>query len=139
MWARIGVNAKLNAQDKTLYFNKILKRDTSVYMLGWSPATVDGLNALDNLLYTPDDKSGKGRFNLGSYSNPKMDALTEQARQEFDQKKRTKMLQEALDMAHADVGSIPLHYQQVIWGSKPGINLVIRADNQFGWYWVTAK
>jgi peptide/nickel transport system substrate-binding protein len=139
MWARIGINAKLNAQTKSLYFNKILKRDTSVYLLGWSPATVDGLNVLDNLFYTPDDKAGKGRFNLGSYSNPKVDALTEQARAEFDPKKRAKLLQEALDMAHADVGSIPLHYQQVIWGSKKGIDLVIRADNQFGWYWVTSK
>jgi peptide/nickel transport system substrate-binding protein len=139
MWARIGITAKLNAQTKSLYFTKALKRDTSIFLLGWSPATVDGLNVLDNLIYTPDEKSGKGQFNLGAYSNHKIDALTEQARNEFDPKKRTKLLQEALDMSVADVGHIPLHYQQVLWASKAGINLVQRADNNFGWIWVTVK
>jgi peptide/nickel transport system substrate-binding protein len=139
MWARIGVTANLNAQTKSLFFAKALAYKSSIFMLGWSPATVDGLNALDNLIYTRDEKTGKGRFNLGGYSNLKVDALTEQARNEFDPKKRTKLLQEALDLSVTDVGHIPLHYQQVVWASKVGINLVQRADNNFSWYWVTVK
>ncbi len=139
MWARIGITAKLNAQTKSLYFNKILKRDTSVYMLGWSPATVDALNVLDSLLYTPDPKGGKGRFNLGSYSDAKLDNLAEEARKEFDANKRTKLLQQALTISNNDVATIPLHYQQVVWGSKANVDLAQRADNQFSWYWVSMK
>ncbi|HEX7928885.1 MAG TPA: ABC transporter substrate-binding protein, partial [bacterium] len=139
MWDRIGVKAKLNAQTKSLYFNKILKRDTSVYLLGWSPATVDALNVLDSLLYTPSPEGGKGRFNLGSFSNTKVDSLAEQARKEFDAAKRTKYLQEALTTAANDFSNVPLHYQQVIWGSKANVSSDPRADNQFSWYWVTMK
>jgi peptide/nickel transport system substrate-binding protein len=139
MWAKIGVQAKLNAQTKSLHFGKIGRLETSIYMLGWAPGTIDGQNALDNLLVTRTDGSGYGRFNYGRYSNPKMDSVVALARGELDAKKRTKLLQEALDMAHADVGSIPLHYQQVIWTSAKNVDLGQRADNIFCWYWVNVK
>jgi hypothetical protein len=42
-------------------------------------------------------------------------------------------------MAHADVGTIPLHYQQVVWASRPNVDLAQRADNIFVWAWATVK
>jgi peptide/nickel transport system substrate-binding protein len=137
MWAKIGIKANLLAQTKSLYFNKILKRDTSLYMLGWAPATVDGQNVLENLLMTPS--GDLGRYNLGSYSNPELDAIVNQTRGELDADKRTKLLRKALNMAHADVGTIPLHYQQVVWASRPNVDLAQRADNIFVWAWATVK
>jgi peptide/nickel transport system substrate-binding protein len=35
--ARIGVKINLEAETKGTYFPKILRRDTSFYMLGWTP------------------------------------------------------------------------------------------------------
>ena len=35
--ARIGVKINLAAETKGTYFPKILRRDTSFYMLGWTP------------------------------------------------------------------------------------------------------
>jgi peptide/nickel transport system substrate-binding protein len=139
MWARIGVRAKLNAQTKSLHFGKIGRLETSIYMLGWAPGTIDGQNALDNLLVTRSDGSGYGRFNHGRYSNPKLDALVAEARGELDVKKRTRLLQDALDLAHTDVGTIPLHYQQVIWTAAKNVDLAQRADNIFCWYWVNLQ
>ena len=72
--ARIGVKVNLPAETKASYFPKILSRDTSFYMLGWTPSTVDSHNVLTALMATPNDK-GQGQFNLGSYSNPKVDEL----------------------------------------------------------------
>jgi peptide/nickel transport system substrate-binding protein len=137
MWAKIGVNAKLLAQPKAQYFPKILSRNTSLYMLGWTPVTIDGLDALDNLLLTPGEKIG--RFNLGSYSNPKVDEWANEARLELNAAKRTKHLQDALDLAHSDVGSIPLHYQQVIWASSAKVDLTQLASNYFEFFWVKVK
>ena len=47
MLARVGVKINLMAQPKALYFAKILKAgnfQTSFYMLGWTPATMDSHN-----------------------------------------------------------------------------------------------
>jgi peptide/nickel transport system substrate-binding protein len=35
MWAKIGVNAKLETMPRAQYFQKMGKLDTSAYMLGW--------------------------------------------------------------------------------------------------------
>ncbi len=67
----------MQAETKNTYFPKILRRDTSFYLLGWTPGTYDSHNALSNLIATPTDK-GQGQFNLGSYSNPKVDELDAQ-------------------------------------------------------------
>ena len=74
--ARIGVKINLAAETKGTYFPKILRRDTSFYLLGWTPGTYDAHNALFALMACADDK-GAGQFNLGSYCNPKVDELTQ--------------------------------------------------------------
>jgi len=139
MWARVGVKAKLLAQTKSLYFKKALSRDTTAYLLGWAPGTGDGLNTLQNLIMTPNKEANEGRFNLGGYSNAKVDDLSKKAASEMDEKKRTKMLQDALNLAHKEVATIPLHYQQVIWGAKKGLSVAQRADNMFMIRWAKMK
>jgi peptide/nickel transport system substrate-binding protein len=139
MWARIGVRAKLLAQTKSLFFTKTLKRDTSTYMLGWSPATLDGLDVVDNLFVTPAPSGDPGRYNVGGYSNPEVDAAANQARTELDAEKRTHLLERALHLAHEDAASIPLHHQQVVWAVTANVSLVQRANNFFYWPDVTVK
>ena len=135
MWAKVGVQAHLTTRTKSLYFPKVLSRDTTIYMAGWSPVTLDALNTIDNSLHTRNADNSVGRGNIG-YSSPVVDGLAEQARRELDPVKRTRLLQQALDQALADVATIPLHYQQVVWASRAGVDLVQRADNVFAWYWV---
>ena len=81
--ARIGVKVNLPAETKGTYFPKILRRDTSFYMLGWTPGTYDAHNALSNLMATPTDK-GQGSSTSGAYSNPKVDELTVKIQSETD-------------------------------------------------------
>ena len=63
---------------------------------------------------TPNDK-GQGQFNLGAYSNPKLDELTLKIQSETDQKKRNDMIREAFKIHQDDVGHIPLHQQALAW------------------------
>ena len=112
--ARIGVKINLQAETKVSYFPKILRRDTSFYLLGWTPSTVDAHDVLSSIMATPNDK-GQGQFNLGAYSNPKLDELTLKIQSETDQKKRNDMIREAFKIHQDDVGHIPLHQQALAW------------------------
>jgi peptide/nickel transport system substrate-binding protein len=133
--ARIGVKVNLVAESKATYFPKILSRNTSFYLLGWTPGTYDSHNPLTSLMATPTDK-GQGQFNLGAYSNPKVDELTLKVQTETDQAKRNAMIKEAFEIHAADVGHIPLHQQALAWAMKKDIDTVQLADNVMPFKWV---
>jgi len=121
--ARVGVKINLEIETKGTYFPKILRRDTSFYMLGWSASTVDAQNVMYNIMSSPGE-GGRGLFNLGAYSNPKFDELTEKIGSETDDKKRNEMIREALKIHQDDIGHIPVHQQTLSWATKKNIELV---------------
>lgn len=136
--ARIGVKINLAAETKGTYFPKILRRDTSFYMLGWTPTTYDSHNALNALMACPDDK-GTGQFNLGTYCNQKLDQLTRSIQSETDKTKRNAMIKEAFDIHTADIGHLPLHQQSLAWGMSKKVELVQLADNFMPFKWISVK
>ena len=136
--ARIGIKVNLQAESKATYFPKILRRDTSFYLLGWTPGTYDAHNALSNLMATPTDK-GQGQFNLGSYSNAKVDELTLKVQSETDQARRNAMIAEAFKLHADDIGHIPLHQQALAWAMKKNVSLIQLADNMMPFKWINVK
>lgn len=136
--ARIGVKVNLQAESKATYFPKILSRNTSFYMLGWTPGTYDSHNALSNLIATPTEK-GQGLFNLGSYSSPKIDELTAKIQGETDEARRNAMIAEAFKLHADDFGHIPLHQQALAWAMKKNVELVQLPDNFMPFKWITVK
>ena len=138
MLARIGVKVDLIAETKALFFPKILRRDTSFYMLGWTPASLDSHNALFALMATPGE-GGQGQNNLGGYSNPRLDELTQQIASENNIAKRQAMIAEAFKLHAQDIGHLPLHQQPLVWGMKKGVELVQLANNFNYLKWVVVK
>ncbi len=136
--ARVGVKINLAAETKISYFPKILRRDTSFYLLGWTPSTVDAHDVLSSIMSTPTDK-GQGQFNLGAYSNTKLDELTLKIQSETDPKKRNDMIREAFKIHQDDVGHIPLHQQALAWGFNNRVSLVQPPSNYMFFKWVTLK
>ena len=136
--ARIGVKVNLQAETKGTYFPKILRRDTSFYLLGWSPSTYDAHNVLNAIIRCVDDK-GAGQFNLGSYCNPKVDELTLKIASETDQAKRNAMIKEAYTIHSEDIGHLPLHQQALAWGVGNNVQLIQRADNQMPFRYMSVK
>jgi peptide/nickel transport system substrate-binding protein len=136
--ARIGVKVNLMAETKVSYFPKILRRDTSLYLLGWTPSTGDSHDVLSAIMATPTDK-GQGQFNLGAYSNPRLDELTLKVQSETDEKKRNDMIREAFKIHQDDVGHIPLHQQALAWGMSNRVSLVQLPDNRMFFKWITVK
>ena len=136
--ARIGVKVNLMSETKVSYFPKILRRDTSFYLLGWTPSTVDSHDTLQSIMATPNDK-GQGQFNLGAYSNPKFDELVLKIQSETDQKKRNEMIREAFKIHQDDVGHIPLHQQALAWAYGKNVTLTQLPNNYMFFKWMTLK
>jgi peptide/nickel transport system substrate-binding protein len=138
MLAKVGIKVNLSAETKGTYFPKILSRNTSFYLLGWTPSSYDAHNPLFALMATPG-AGGQGQFNLGSYSNPKVDELTRAIATETDLKKRNAMIAEAMKVHQDDVGHIPLHQQALAWAMKKDVYVVQLADNFMPLKWVNVK
>jgi peptide/nickel transport system substrate-binding protein len=136
MLAQINVKVKVNAMPRAIYFPKIQNFDTSFYMLGWGVPTFDSQYALQSLLHTLVPKTADGDYNLGRYSNPKVDALVDQLKTEVDGKKRTALAREITQVHMADVGHIPLHHQVIPWAMRSNVSVVHRADNRLTVKWV---
>ena len=137
MLARAGIKVNLNAQTRAKWFEKILPRKTSFYMLGWTPGTYDVHNALASLMVTP--KGPLGTFNLGGYSNPRFDELTSLIQVETDKVKRQAMISEAMKIHRDEVGHIALHQQSLAWGITDNVDLVQLADNVLKLHWVNIR
>jgi peptide/nickel transport system substrate-binding protein len=136
--SRVGVKINLAAETKGTYFPKILRRDTSFYLLGWTPSTNDAHDMLNAIVSCVDDK-GAGQFNLGAYCNPKLDDLVHKIQSETDQAKRNAMIREAFQIHVDDIGHLPLHQQALAWGVSKKVDVVQRADNNMSFKWITVK
>jgi peptide/nickel transport system substrate-binding protein len=143
MLARIGVKVTLLAQPKAQYFAKVLKPggyQTSFYLLGWTPGTLDSHNVLYDIMGCRDDpKSSRGEGNLGGYCNKSLDELTDKVLQESDMAKRDVLIKQAYEIGAKDFGYIPLHQQALAWGVSKKVKLSQRADNQVLLYWATKQ
>jgi peptide/nickel transport system substrate-binding protein len=127
MLARVGVKINLEAESKATYFPKILSRNTSFYLLGWTPTTYDVHNTLYNIMASP--ATGQGVFNLGSYSNAKFDELTGKIGTETDPAKRNAMIAEAMKLHADEFGHVPLHQQALAWAMRKNVTIDQRGDN----------
>src|SRR5450756_2135228 len=139
MLARIGVKVNLLAQPKQQYFAKVLKPggfQTSFYLLGWTPATMDSQNVLYDIMGCRDDpKSARGEANLGGYCNKQLDAIADKVLLETDTAKREQLIKQAFEIETKDYGYIPLHQQALAWGVSKKVKLTQRPDNQVLFYW----
>jgi peptide/nickel transport system substrate-binding protein len=121
MWAKAGINAKLNAMPFATFISKIQNFDTSVYMLGWGVVTLDANYTLQSLVRS---KTGgaDGSFNLGRISDAKLDTTIDAIKVETNAKARDALLREGLEKTRDQAYYVPLHHQLRPWAMKKGVN-----------------
>lgn len=132
MWAKVGVRAKLRTLPLVTYFPMIQRFEASIYMLGWGVPTFDALYSLQSLTRTVG-QGGDGNYNVGRYSNPRMDTIVDRVKVETDLPVRNRLLTEALQLSNDTVSHIPLHNQIIPWAMKKSVDVVHRADNRIDW------
>jgi peptide/nickel transport system substrate-binding protein len=132
MLARIGVRVTLNAQTRARFFAEVNgpRYNTSFYLLGWTPATGDAHNAIQQLIASRDGKS-RGVFNNGGASNARIDELNDLIAVETDAAKRQAMISEVGKITREEALYIPLHQQQIVWAARSNAEVVQTADNYF--------
>ncbi len=130
MFSRIGIATKVETMPSSVYFSRANKLEFSLMLVGWGSDTAEASSPLKALLATYSSEKGMGQANRGRYSNPKMDALLQQALATVDDGRREKLLQQATGIAMADLGIIPLYHQENVWATRKGIVYTPRADER---------
>jgi peptide/nickel transport system substrate-binding protein len=135
MWARIGLNVRVDAMPKAQYFARTPKQEFTVCMQGWGDNNGDAMFTLKPLFHSKNDK-GYGDTNYGNFKNPKIDELIQAAETEMDAPKRQKMINEVVEILQREVHVIPLHRQVIPWVTRANVKLVHRSDNKFAPLWM---
>ena len=138
MWARIGVNARVETQPRAQYFQKVSKLDTSAYLIGWGGGSPDAIWILKPVLHSRNAQ-GAGDGNYGDTKSARLDELTDTIEAEMNLEKRTAMINEAVKVVQDEILTIPLHRQVIPWVSKANISVVHRPSNFLTPMWVTVK
>ena len=138
MWARINIKIRLDAQPRAVYFPRIDKLDTSLYMLCWGGAITDAETVLTPVLRNRG-ASGVGDYNYGNYKNAKLDEAAAASSKEPDAKKREAFIKQALVAHNEEINHLPLHRQVIPWAARSNVSVVHRADNFVEYQWISVK
>ena len=131
MLAKINIKVNLKAMPKAQYWPEFDKRAADLMMIGWHSDTEDSANFSEFLITCPNKETGAGQYNSGNYCNPKVDELVKASASETDPAKRAEMLQEVEQILYDDAAFVPLHWQNLAWAARKGVNIapVVNVQN----------
>ena len=110
------------------FIGRASKQEFSAFFAAWGITSGEASNPLRAMVATFDAQKGTGSANRSRYSNAALDAVIDRASSITDDAAREKALIEATRQAMADVALITLYQQKNIWGMKPNLRYVARAD-----------
>ncbi len=138
MLSQIGIRLNVNLQPGGVVFPRLVRTDVSMFALSWGVPTFDAMYTLRGIVMTRD-KVGAASWNGGMYSNPRVDALIEQAQAEADGEKRRGFMRAAHKLHNEDVGHIPIYHLMIPWAMKASVSVPHRADNFIVGKWLVAR
>jgi peptide/nickel transport system substrate-binding protein len=137
MLAKVGITLNLSVAAPALFYQKIRKLDTSMYLMGWVSA-IDSIFMLQPVIHSRNDK-GDGEWNFGGFKDEKLDAAIDAARIELDEAKRHALILEATTIAKDGVYIIPLYRRMAPWVSRANVEVVHRPDTWLETTWVRVR
>jgi len=127
MLAKVGIRVRLQVQPKARYFQATLGGRPELWLLGYASAdTMDAQGFLKDLVHTRI--GNKGGFNVGEYSNPRIDELEPLIAREADGPGRAALICEAFGIHKADTAHIPLHTLRIVWAARDHVAAVQPAN-----------
>jgi peptide/nickel transport system substrate-binding protein len=111
-------------------FDKLVRRDTSVFIGSWNSLSGDMEEIYLSLLRTRDAPRGLGIDNTGGYSNPEVDALFEAAGAATQPEVRLEKLKAGVALAMQDVPWAPLYIQDQLYGLRRPYEWAPRPDKR---------
>ncbi len=128
MWSRAGIQTKVDALTWPNFIGRASKQEFSAFFAAWGITSGEASNPLRALVATFDAQKGTGSANRSRYSNPALDEVIARATSITDDAAREQALIAATRQALDDVALITLYQQKNIWGMKPNLRYVARAD-----------
>jgi len=128
MWAKVGLDVRVEATPKTQYFQQAEKLQFAAFMLGWGGGNQDALNTLKPVMHSRNAQ-GAGDGNYGNFANAALDREIDAAEIEMDMAKRQEHIDRAVAIIQDEVLVLPLHRQVIPWVSRAGVEVIHRANN----------
>lgn len=138
MWARIGLNVRVETMTKANFFPKVQKRDTSAFLAGWGGGSTDAIFILKPVMHSRDNQ-GAGDSNYGDAKIIELDTLIDKLEGEMNLAERQDMINRATRLIQDEVHVIPLHRQMIPWASRNSVTMLHRPNNIPEMHWVTIK
>ena len=131
MLSKINIKVDLQTMPKAQYWPLFDERAADIMMIGWHSDTEDSANFYEFLAMSPNKETGMGAYNANNYRSSFVDDQTMAANQETDTVKRAKMLQAIEARIYQDAAFIPLHWQNLAWAARKGVDIdpVVNALN----------
>ncbi|GEO83028.1 ABC transporter substrate-binding protein [Pararhodospirillum oryzae] len=131
----VGVRVSVRALAGDAYFDRVLKRETSFYLLGWQPATLEITSTLKALAACPSEERpgvaaapGPGALNIGGACDEEAHRLILRLGATLDTPQRHSLAARALLRLRDAIVVLPLVQQPVLWGTRDRVTLAQRAD-----------
>jgi ABC-type transport system substrate-binding protein len=116
MWrTNLGVEVSISQSEQASFFDDLDRGRMQMFSIGWIMDYPDPEDIIDLLF------NSKSRQNNTKYSNPQVDALTEQARTELDSTKRLQLYQQAEQIILDEAPWIPLFFGKDHFVVKPHV------------------
>jgi peptide/nickel transport system substrate-binding protein len=139
MWARVGLNVRVEAMPRVQYFPKLNKREVTAYLQGYGGGvTTDPIFWLKPVIQGPRP-DGSGSVNSGSVRNAELDSLIDRIEVEMDPVARADMIGRAVRLIHDEVLVIPLHKQATPWASRANVTVVHMPNNWLVPTWASVR
>ena len=123
MLSRINIKVDLKTMPKAQYWPKFDERAADIMMIGWHSDTEDSANFSEFLTMCPDKETGYGQYNSGNFCSKEIDTLVLSTQGETDEAKRAATLQKIEQMLHDEAAFVPLHWQNLAWAGRKGVNI----------------
>lgn len=107
-WSRAGIRTSLEILDPEALQEALETGRFAAAIQGYACGSADTSELLTFGLHTPDPKAGYGAGNYGAFSNPEIDAITDENLKVSDPRRRLEMLQRALRLASQELPALPL-------------------------------
>ncbi len=109
-------------------FSRLRRGEVGFYLGGVLAQTGEASDVLDSFVHTRQEARGYGNTNDSRYSNPRADALIEEAASSLSMTRRRELLQEAMRLVMSDVKLVPVAGLFDVYGVREGVRFVPRID-----------
>ena len=128
MLTQVDLETSVRTYPASTFFSKTAKWEFGFAVRTYSVASGEPSIQLKAVVHTGPIKGTKFCCQPTGMSNPRTDALIEEAIVTIDKDKREQLFKDAIGIAVRDVGIAPLYFQFNTWASRKGLKYITRLD-----------